>query len=695
MRTLFALVFLVACSGSGGASDAAFLDGGREGDTDGGARDGGADDTGIDGGVDAGPPPPVLHVDFPVSSAWAPSTTLRFAGRAEGATRVLVAGALADTVDGFATWSATVSLESGWNEVSIVAESPEGLTTSVERRVLLRPRMGAPLAQELADGVLSVVTQDPAALVEVTMASGVTEIVADLSAMTTSDGRSPVDLALDSGRAFLLSAAAGDSVTAGVWTLSDGMPTPFSDATHPAVDGGPTFVCPDAMELDAARDRLLVHDPCITSIVAVDLDDGARTAFSTHATSEVPVLDHFMRLGLDSSGGRLLAAAARFRGMPGLYAVDLTTGTRSLLSDNTGMGFEDPAFLMEPQAVVRRPEGGAIHLFDRFAGLMRLDGDGTNRTLLASSEVVGRGVRGLDVDGSDVVFVSAVTHAVLRVGPEGAVTTLTENAFPTRTEVQDGRHVAASDDGLFIFQTSTALVVLEDGAFRVLALSSEEEGDGPVALGEAAYVLRDVDEGRILARVDLETGALTVVSRPSEGAPDVGNAQALVLDEAHGRAFVSTEREVVAIDLATGARTLAFTAADAGADEVWAGLFEGERLVFFAWDESSGASSLQAWDAASGTFTELSGSGDPGPPLVGAYGLTRRGESFFTASEGRLLRIDATTGARSDAFEGASMWRVLPSGSALFGMADEDEERLVQLDPETGREVLLVDVDRH
>ena len=50
-----------------------------------------------------------------------------------------------------------------------------------------------------------------------------------------------------------------------------------------------------------------------------------------------------------------------------------------------------------------------------------------------------------------------------------------------------------------------------------------------------------------------------------------------------------------------------------------------------------------------------------------------------------------------EAFEGerSSVWRVLASGTALFGMADEDEERLVQLDPETGREVLLVDVDRH
>ncbi|MCB9602039.1 MAG: hypothetical protein H6720_17105 [Sandaracinus sp.] len=694
MRSLLALVLLVACSGSEGALDAALFDGGPDAGPE--ERDGSAD-TGTDGGVDAGPPPPALHVDFPASTAWAPASTLRLVGRADGATRVLVAGSAADTTDGFATWSSTVSLEPGWNDVAIVAESREGLATTVVRRVLRRPRMGAPMAQELADGVLWVVTREPAALVQVTMASGVTDVVADLSAMTTSDGRSPVDLALGSGRVFLLSAAGGDSVTAGVWTLTDGALAPFSDATTPAADVGPSFVCPDAMELDAARDRLLVHDPCTSSIVAVDLDDGARTAFSTHGTSEVRVLDHWMRLGLDPSGGRLLAAASRIRGTPGLYAIDLVTGMRSLLSDNTGMGFDDPAFLQEPQAVVRRPDGGAIHLFDRFAGLMRLDGDGTNRTLLASSEVVGRGVRGLDVDGLDVAFVSAVTRAVLRVSPEGAVTTLTENAFPTRTELDDGRHVSASDDGTFVFHTPTALVVLDEGAFRVWPLSSEEEGDGPVVLGEAAYVLRDLAEGRILARVDLETGALTVISRPSAGAPDLGNAESLVLDEAHGRAFASTGREVVAIDLVTGARTLSFTAADAGADEVSAELFDGERLFLLAWHESTDTSSLHAWDSSSGTLSEISGSSHPGPALVRASGLTRRGESFFTAADGRLVRIDATTGARSEAFEGerSSVWRVLASGTALFGMADEDDERLVQIDPETGLEVLLIDVDRH
>jgi DNA-binding beta-propeller fold protein YncE len=81
--------------------------------------------------------------------------------------------------------------------------------------------------------------------------------------------------------------------------------------------------------VDATRDRLLVADRVAATVFAVNLQTGARSVLSSNTTTGGVLLIEPVTLALDDARNRALVVDS---GLAGVVAVDLTTGGRTMLS---------------------------------------------------------------------------------------------------------------------------------------------------------------------------------------------------------------------------------------------------------------------------------------------------------------------------------------------------------------------------
>jgi DNA-binding beta-propeller fold protein YncE len=277
---------------------------------------------------------------------------------------------------------------------------------------------------------------------------------------------------------------------------------------------------PFELALDPEARRVLVHDASEAALVAIDPDTGARSVISSATVGEGPRPEQVTALVVDSSrpGGQRVLAAGLLDETIAIFAVDLATGNRTVLSgDSVGAG---PAFGVIWALLVDEARNRV--LAGTVSGLVAVDLDTGDRTVLSS-----------DVG----------TIKLLTMEPECDRVLLGENS----------RH-----SGLFALELETDQVSLiaEPAAcpdrFLLTELSFYDAVRGQVVLDHYLPRWRKVVDTR--SGMCTEEGGFVA----GEDYPPYGYLHAVVVDPTTGSLLLVDQpmKSLVAMDPETGARVI-------------------------------------------------------------------------------------------------------------------------------------------
>jgi len=527
---------------------------------------------------------------------------------------VTVAGVVATSRDGFATWTAVdVPLALGEQTLSVeivdVAGVAIGDVASVEVRreapLLVEPDA---LAFDPSGGELFSVHRAPVASGVRVMATDVTTGARRMLSNDTVgagpsfndsilwpvwDGSNQRLLIMDSDEIWAIDPVTGDrEVVASESAGSGEWPSNKFDVTY-----------------DETGDRMLVASVIPDAIVAIDLSTSDATVVSDAATGSGPLLDQPSGLAVDAANGRVLVLDYT----PALFAVDLGSGDRTIVSDSmTGSGPALESSYFAHDAVL----GMAVSASqDRVVEVDLVTGDRTEIT----SRAVGSGVEAFSMEG--IAF--------------------------------DGERLLTADDHL------DAVVAIDRTSGERSYVSSFLIGSGP-SMWRPAYAALDAAGSRILEFDDWR-GALLATSMLDASRSFIydldagtGTGPSLFATDllvAGGTTFVASFNRVGSVDLATGART------EVSGPDVGAGPPVPEIISAFAGDDAgtqlwvmeSEYQELLAIDVASGNRTVVSSESiGSGPPIFGAHAMVYDAGRLLVTRPDTLFAIDPVTGDRTE-----------------------------------------------
>lgn len=471
---------------------------------------------------------------------------------------------------------------------SVIEIGPTG-----ERRVIADAGTGAgpvlmqPVSMVLdaAGNRLLVLDGTLGALVAIDLTSGVRTVLAD--------ERTGAGPALGAGNDMALDVAGGRVLIADPWLedpglvavdLVTGNRAVISNAT---TGTGPALYHPQAVVVDAAGNRALLHDLGGGALLAVDLATGDRTVIADDATGEGPALGATSGMALDAAGNRVLMADREWNG---LLTVDLTTGDREIVGGMTvgtgpaPEGATDVAFDMARNRIVVLEEPLAALL------TMDLATSERQRVLLPTDEISYpvQDARGMafDVDGNQALvidrgtgpipFASGASAAGAAPGGDGdrpgliAVDGSTGECRFVAEVLSGAERLAMDASG----ERVLVLDVLSSGITAIDLASGESEviWSGAGSPGQATDLA--VDASRDLAvvvgqmrpsvlGVELDSGDVRVIADASKGeGVDLVQPERVVVDEARGRALVVDRGlgALVSVDLDTGNRSIVLDA---------------------------------------------------------------------------------------------------------------------------------------
>lgn len=665
----------------------------------------GSDDGG--GGGPTPPPPdaPTATIAFPADGTLTDAAEVTVRGSAtddEGVASVRVNGVDALSGDGFATWSASVPIELGTNELVVSATSTTGATNEsaasveLERANLLFEDPVGVVLDGFANRAL-VVDAGLRAVIAVDWTSGARSIlsgegvgagpdlvaprgilrsasldwtfVADAGAQAilrvgSNGARSvlangpldpfrPEDVCLGLTPTFVYAAEPGPARVDEIDTGS-GIARPLSG------DGagfGPDFELPAGLVVDAFAFRLLVVDPVAQALFAVRFDTGERSIVSQGTTGGGVDFGAPAEVDFDRFTYRALVADPGRRAVIG---VQLASGFRNELSGpSSGSGIE----LVRPVDLSFFFGTNQLAVLDGgLDALLRVDPQSGARTLVAG-DFVGDGShmdrpRGVALGASsDSVLVAdaglaTVWHVSLSSGDRTLVTGPSLGAGPELVSPID---VAPLSD-------STALV-LDEGLAAVVSIDlgngarTQLEGTGPELVDPLAI---ELPPGAMEALVTDGDGALyaldpTTGDRSELSGPGVGSGPGFVHPIASARSSDFAEAwtidegadAVFVVDLASGARSILSGPTN---EPSFAGAEFADVVLDAANDRLLVAiptlPALVAIDLATGERSAIEGSG---PALLAAASLAldADGNAFVAdAAHGALLAIDPASGAR-------------------------------------------------
>jgi hypothetical protein len=631
----------------------------------------GCGDDGNGGTPDAGPDAyagdgvaPTVKVSFPPPSSLTdtPSITLRgTAADVDDIGAIRVNGAAAQSTDGFATWTATVTLTHGANTITIESEDEYGAkdTSAAEVTVTLSANLmdsPAAVAADPANGRALVLDTQLDALVAVSYATGERTILSDDTRGTGERLQDPVAIELDAanGRALVL-----DGATVVAIELATGNRTPISGE---ASTGDP-FVNATHLALDAAeKNRVLVldagrigTDPVDPALFSVDLTTGERTVLLRGSSGSGPGLVSTTSMALDIANNRVLVAGTDTTSDPqavAILAVSLETFDRTVVSTNANAD-QGPS-IGDAVAMVLDTSATPARLIALDAGddqILAVDLATGNRTVIAKDR---------ETPGQDF---SVPRSLALDAPADGTA------------------RIIVTDSGLDMVLG----VAFADGARSVI--SGFNIGQGPVLIDPVSLVLdaQSGTDGRALVSdsqeeavvsIDLATSTRTLLSGEGAGAGDAFQSPAgLTLDvetglygqvDAAGQVVVADPdaAALVSVDLGTGARTVlsggpagtgpAFAAPKGVAFDPGDGtatvparylVVDEDANALFAVDPANGARTIVS-DADTGTGPEL---GAPQGVTIELDASGRTGRALVvTANPAALISVDLTTGERKE-----------------------------------------------
>lgn len=259
--------------------------------------------------------------------------------------------------------------------------------------------------------------------------------------------------------------------------------------------------------------------PSEPSIQAVRLADSSVVVVSDETRGSGPVIENATGIALDPAGNRLLVIDVHAPATWTLYAVDLASGNRTILSDETrGSGPLPPP----GNAAIALDEVDDRVFVAHFRYLITVDPD-TGDRLEVSGPNVGQ--------GPDIGNVTGVALDLA----EG-------RAFVADTDLQGVLEIdlATGDRSVLdqFFQTPTS-----------------------VALDAAHQRLLVTVDGALLG-VDLATGLTEAISPSSQSyGPPLSSPRAIALDAVLNRVLVANGQSLVACHVVTGLRTVVATTA--------------------------------------------------------------------------------------------------------------------------------------
>lgn len=359
---------------------------------------------------------------------------------------------------------------------------------------------------------------------EVNITTGARTILSSNSVPDSNNNfTTPRKLVLDGANSRLL-VMNGGATTAAITAVdtSNGTRSILSDNTTP--DEVNPFIGPLDITLEAANDRALVLDPEIRRVMSVNLITGARTPVAGGIPDSSLPLFRPKDIAIDTANNRaLIFNGAVFAGSlkyGGVLAIDLTTGARSVFSDNTTPDAVNP-FSSDPRGVII-DSANSRALILTSSVLYSADLSTGARTVVASG--IGAAYQmALDSTNNRVLITDVSSDVIRQVDlTSGLVTALSDNTTPDATNPLD----------------SPRAIVIDSANNRAI-------------IGNSGV-------GNAVLAVDLNTGARTLIS--DDSTPNANNALNnpgyMILDSANNRALIADSSRVIGVDLTSGERSI-------------------------------------------------------------------------------------------------------------------------------------------
>lgn len=452
------------------------------------------------------------------------------------------------------------------------------------------------------------------------------------------------------------------------------------------------FLDPSAVVIDEQSGRALLLDPFRERLVSLDLTTGDRALISGDTRGSGPALVSPVDIAIDSANGRAIIVDSPeiFGSTQGaLVAIDLDTGDRTIISDNTiGAG---PFFSVPRGVAVDAPNHRALVVDREGEELMAIDLDTGDRTII-SNAATGSGRALGDARG---IALDQARARVLVVGDTGGGAALISVDLATgdRTSITDpltefgglfprGLALDSAHDRVFTAAQDAVLSIDLNSGDRTI-VSNAMNGSGP-QLGQAIATGFDAATDRALViyyhslsdqmavprllTVDVASGDRAFAGEVTIGAgASIALAEGVVLDAANDRALIIDGRNgLVAVELGSGDRTVMSDAPST----IGPALFAPTGLVLDedgsrAFVVDRGRPAPLVIDLSTGHFSVLDGAG---PELQQATGVAldgARGRALVTGFGGgrtpamtavdlssgdRTILIDRDVGAGVDAF---------------------------------------------
>ncbi len=427
--------------------------------------------------------------------------------------------------------------------------------------------------------------------------------------------------------------------------------------------------------VEASGSRLILND-LAAGVVAFDLITGAFTVVSDAVNGTGPTIGRPSLMALDSDENRLVVYDDV---QTTLFLVDLTSGDRTVVSNNTGTGagilFNNPNAIAVDAAnnFAFLHESGEVYLSVDLATGDRVVlpeiGDAIGASFSMDFDPMRSRLAVLNWVNDDVFTIDLPSGARTRISDEPAGSAFyVGNPRQITVDVLGDRYVINDYSANISGQDTDQLVsVAPDTGVRA-AVFDDKLGSGAFLNGSVSldidllnnvlFLASSLDDN--LVRLDLATGARSVVSDATTG---VGTAFGTIRDVAFDRdanrvLLIDAElASLLSVDLATGNRSV-----------ISGGLIGGGAAFstpialepdyangqVFVLDQT--ADSIVSVELTTGQRTTISGIASPGPLYMDAGGLTLDEannrllvtvEGLGATSEVSLQAVDLATGTRS------------------------------------------------
>jgi sugar lactone lactonase YvrE len=600
--------------------------------------------------------PPSSALVFPTARSRTSSEQLIVRGTASDTespvASVRVNGVEATSTDNFATWTATVPLVAGANSIVVDAmdralnRSAATARADVVRNALIGFIEG--IAVDTAANRVIASETFAGGLISIDLVSGLRTIIPNtispLTSMAFDRLVTPSSITLEAnGTHALVLDRSGPAAILRV-NLATGARTVVSGRGFPNTlnELGNNAM---AMSVDLANGRAYVLSRFPDAIYAVDLATGVRTVLSDATTPNgVDMFPNPMTLGIDPARNRLLVGD-QGSGNSGfaIYTVALDTGLRDILSSDTVPNANNPlsfvgSFAIDgDRALVTQHQSGSVFAVD----LVTNPG---NRTIFSSSNVP----NGMNAFEQPRVL---------------AIDSVNGRLFVSDTQLRS----------LFSVDLTTGM--------RTVVSPNEPDDIGArllystgVALDLGANRLYVTDPlSRSLVAVNLATGYRTPVSSSTVPFGPAWNfPNAVAIDAAYDRFLVADLQgpSVYAVAFDTGARSVLSGPAQSGPAFVWPHTLAVDQANNRALVADGSLNAIVAVNLTDGARTILSGPAmPPGNELTNPYGIAldpAGGRALVThVGPPSVVAVDLATGARTVLATAGNTGTWLPQGIGI------------------------------